>query len=242
MQELTALAPWLLSSTPLEGLHPGDWSAITLEDRFPTEWPDAEKELPHRTFAADRRKALKWGFERAVLRIFVDFLDRWQRGDLELRGRRPDGVVEPVAPTWRCSRFMALHLRNGLFVRAPWRGQAPPADLPHYSDLTVWSVERQSPLLPAATPPEQATGRQDDPAPEASRALPLANDDQVHACIDALYPARKDDEPVLTREIIYARAPDWLARQYKVWAPQKLLRTYFAMDRHSRQRRARGEH
>ena len=118
-------------------LFPADWTRATWERDCGPLWPDGEKELPSLVFAEARRAALIYGVNRAVRRVVTDFLDSWKKRDLDLLGLRPNGVVETLCPGLRGSHFMALHLWRGLFVPTSWQGQAPPADLPRYSDLTV---------------------------------------------------------------------------------------------------------
>jgi hypothetical protein len=112
-------------------------------------------------------------------------------------------------------------------------GAAPPA----------WPHE------PVATATEQAVPRQTTPTnpkeqstPEPSRALPAASDDQVHVCIEALHKERKGGEPPLNREVLYDKAPKWLAENDGVWAGQKTLRRCFMEEQHKDKRRARGRH
>jgi hypothetical protein len=91
---------------------------------------------------------------------------------------------------------------------------------------------------------EAATTTPDPTAqtPGPSRKLPAANDDQIHACIEALHREREAGEAPLNREKLYKRAPKWLAREHGVWAPQKALRRCFGENRHKNKRREPGEH
>lgn len=85
-----------------------------------------------------------------------------------------------------------------------------------------------------------------DAARSASGRLSAADDDQIHACIDALYReaqpgVRQAGEP-LKREILFAAAPKWLADNYSARAPQKRLSDCYMDERHRLKRRAVGSH
>jgi hypothetical protein len=149
-------APPLPPVTPLSAPL-RDWTVAIWERDWGPPWPNGERESPDdRFFPDDHRKAFEYRVERDARRAVIDVLDQWtKRGELELWNRRPDGALELVPLHLRCSRFMMLHAHTGQFVPVAWQGQAPPADLRRYSEITVRSVERRSPLLPAADLPTQ---------------------------------------------------------------------------------------
>jgi hypothetical protein len=214
LQELKALAPWLQAPS-LEGVHPADWTETTWADHWPTEWPGGEKEVPSRTFAEDRRKALEWGFKRACYRIVIDFFDQWANKGVILLGRRADGALKPVPPKLRNSHFMVLHVRKGLLGPAPWQGQTTPADLQRhtYSELTVQPpVERRE-------RPEQVGGKQPAPLPESEPASSaelaepaIASDADLDNCIKASAAGSKDGKT--SGRQLRIDAPPWFAKNH----------------------------
>ena len=129
-----------------------DWTVDGWARDWGPPWPNGERELPSWMHKEAHIEALHYATQRAARRAVIEVLDQWTRGELELWNRRPDGALELVPRHLRCSRFMMLHAHTGQFVPAPWQGQAPPADLRLYGEITVCPVERRE-------PPEQVGGK-----------------------------------------------------------------------------------
>jgi hypothetical protein len=207
--------------------------------------------------------------DRVYWRLVVELCERLQAEDLVMKGHRTDVSAYPsevVEQGLFRNPFMVLRPRasqGGWFRPEQWHGSQPPQNLPWYHELTLWSAEaaaseREASRAARDTPPRSAreaiapaeeeakptvADRQQDPAPQKpSRALPPASDDQIHACIDALHLARGEKEPPLHRETLYAKAPQWLADTYGVWAGQKALRRCFMDEQHKSKRRTQGQH
>jgi hypothetical protein len=177
-------------------------------------------------------EALHYATQRAARRAVIEVLDQWTRGELELWNRRPDGALELVPRHLRCSRFMMLHAHTGQFVPAPWQGQAPPADLRLYGEITVCPVERREPpeqvggkpatLLPESEPeasadpsePAIADGVVETAESSNTGAVPpkMPSDADLDSCIKASAAGSKDGKT--SGRQLRIDAPSWFAKNH----------------------------
>jgi hypothetical protein len=144
---------------PLPPVCPGAWTRDAWEQAWAPEWPHGQLRPATWVHGPEQRADLLYAAERALRRAVTDFLDAWERGDVQLIGRRSDGAVEAVPGHLRHSRFVALHPLTGMLLPAVWRGQPPPPDVQchSYSDLKVLRMELPPPApppAPEAPPPE----------------------------------------------------------------------------------------
>jgi hypothetical protein len=230
--------------------------------RWEERWPD---KVFYRSYDESPRNYHR---DRVYWRLVVELCERLRAGDLVMKGHLRDVfALEVVKQGLFRDPFMVLRPRaspGGWFRPEQWHSSQPPQSLSSsYHGLTLWPAEAAAPEREASraahdTPPRQVTeaiapaeedakppvaDRQHDSAPpKPSRARPAAEDDQIHACIDALHLALGEEEPPLNRETLYAKAPQWLADTYGVWAVQKALRRCFMDKRHKGKRRTQGQH
>ena len=176
------------------------WTVAIWKRNWGPPWPRGEREAPDdRFFPEDHRKAFEYRVERDATYAVIEFLDQWERGHWELRGRRIDtqeGFVETVCPGLRNNPYMALYLRAGRFE--PLAG-APPTRLPRYSELRVYPVKPPPLVQPE---PEVATGPTEavEVSPMPPKELQDATNDEIDAMLRRLWEQRSNPKRGLSRD------------------------------------------
>jgi hypothetical protein len=190
--------PVLVPTPPLPPVCVGEWTRDVWEKAWAPQWPRGESAPASWVFAEEQLDDIRYAVERAVRLAVVAFLDEWEGGELQLTGRRADGVVVTVPGHLRHSLFVTLHPLSDMLVPSVWRGQAPSPDVQRhsYSDLRVMRAAAD-PRVPTLEAFIAASGGSGSPKVRQER--------KIMAWLDVLHREQPEDRPNLEERTVRRR-------------------------------------